>query len=497
MSRTSGNRRSPSRYLGSYDLGDGRHVVGDLELRGEETLLKLHSNEYLPHIGSRACLNGTAFSSECITLIDCFSPGTGTTHVPGAQDRYHADVFPHHVVIGRRHLDPETHTITGIHFSTSDLTTLFYDFDAFSNLIDAKPVIEDVLRERRQMRPVESGDHPLVQYFTGKDCIADVATVRGRVSVHHRPRYSAGGPEGVFIRNRIVVSLEPVEPAPFADVIEGMYDLLCFLSMAAGRTQGVRSIHITTTEEVNDVPIQLAVHASHRPKLTDRSEQRRPHPASIPLDPIQHPDEFAKVLADWMHRQPTWQIARSRLMDCLRKANYYDSERLVAAANMFDILPASAVPGGPELPADLAATRDQCVSLLRAHPPGIDRNSALSALGRLGRPSLPKKVAHFAALVESNTGDAFEGLQRVVSVAIKCRNFLVHGNSDDVDFSKVEPFMPFLTDALEFVFATSDLITAGWDAKRGLSRGGWGHSFGRFRHGYYSELAALDKALAG
>lgn len=31
-------------------------------------------------------------------------------------------------------------------------------------------------------------------------------------------------------------------------------------------------------------------------------------------------------------------------LGCMRKANKYGSERLVAAANMFDILPADAVP---------------------------------------------------------------------------------------------------------------------------------------------------------
>lgn len=497
MTRKSRNSQSAPRYLGSWTLPGDRVVVGDLQLRGASTLLKLHSAEPLPHFQLLSALSGTAFTGERVTLIDCQSPGMASTTFHDAPSRYHADVFPHYVLIGRRHLDPTTREVTGIRFSTTDLSTVFYDFDAFSSMIDAKPVIEDILRERRKMRPIEVGKYPLVQYFTGKDCISDVSTDRGRVSVHHCPQYSLGGPRGVYMRNRIVVSLEPAEPVLFDHAIEGMYDLICFLSMAAGRTQGVGSIHIDTIEKVDGIPVSLDVYPSYRPKVSDRSRQRRPHPADVPLDPIRHPEEFSRVLADWIRRQPSWGTARSRYLDCLRKANRYESERLVAAANMFDILPADAVPRAYDLPAELAATRDQCVTLLSKHPSGIDRNSALSALGRLGYPSLPKKVAHRTAIVDSHTARAFPDLQRVLYIAVKCRNYFVHGNSDDIEYSKVEPFVPFLTDALEFVFAASDLIDAGWEPKRWLSQGGgWGHGFARFRSDYRVTVEALNKALA-
>ena len=153
------------------------------------------------------------------------------------------------------------------------------------------------------------------------------------------------------------------------------------------------------------------------------------------------------------------------------------------------------MPLAAELPEDLAVTRDACVTMLRKHPPGIDRNSALSALGRLGQPSLPKKVAHRVAIVESKLGGRFLNLQFVASMAVKCRNYFVHGNSGDIEYPKVEPFIPFLTDALEFIFATSDFIDAGWDAQRWNSdMHSWGHSFARFRSEYDMALAELRRA---
>lgn len=497
MGKQSGKKNRPNRFLGTYSLSSGKSVVGELRLKGSSTLLKLHSDEFLARVEAASCVKGTAFTGESLTLIDCHSGGLGQAHFKDAGARYHAEVFPHYVAIGQLHLNPDQAHISAIHFTTSDLSTLFYDFDAFSHVIDAKPIIDLVLQERRQMRPIETGECPEVFYFTGKDCIAAVPTVIGKVSVHHRPRYSMGGPTGFFMKNRIVVSIEPNHPVTFREAVDRMYDVTCFLSVAAGRIQGIEHIHVTTTEVVDEIPQSLTVHPSYRWKANDKIEQHRPHPGDVPLDPIRHRAEFDLVLSNWISRHSGRRVARFRYLGCMRKANKYDTERLVAAANMFDILPADAVPLSAALPEDLATTRDTCAAMFRKHPSGIDRNSALSMLGRLGKPSLPKKVAHRASIVELRLGGRFPDLQFVASVAVKCRNFFVHGSSGDIEYANVEHLVPFLTNALEFIFAASDFIDAGWDAQRWNSDAhGWGHSFARFRSEYDMALAELRRATA-
>ena len=67
---------------------------------------------------------------------------------------------------------------------------------------------------------------------------------------------------------------------------------------------------------------------------------------------------------------------------------------------------------------------------------------------------------------------------------------------DGIDFPTIEPFVPFLTNALEFIFAASDFIDAGWDAAKWYpNAGGWGHNFARFRNEYVGTLAALKLAV--
>lgn len=490
-------KKRRNQFLGKYTLPDGQPVIGELRLKGPSTLLKLHSDELLARLEAASCVHGTAYTGECLTLVDCHSPGMSQTNFKDAAPQYHADVFPHYVAIGQGHLKPDQPCIKAIHFTTTDLTTLFYDFDAFSQVIDAKPIIDLVLQERRELRPVDAGEWPQVLYFTGKDCIAQVSTAIGKVSVHHRPSGSMGGPSGVFLKNRIVVSIEPEQPVVFRDSIVRMYDVACFLSFAAGRAQGIDQIRVTTTEVIDDIPQLLTIHPSYRWKADNKNKQRKPHPGDVPLDPIQHRAEFDAVLSDWIGRHKDWRVARFGHLACMRKGNKYGPERLVAAANIFDLLPIDAAPLSFELSDDLAGTRDACAAMFRKHPPGIDRDSALSALGRLGKPSLPKKVAHRASIVESTLGGKFADLRFVASVAVKCRNFFVHGGSGEIDYEKVEPFVPFLTDALEFVFVASDFIEAGWDAQRWISEGhSWGHSFARFRAEYDFSLIELRCATA-
>lgn len=497
MVKKRGSKKTqPNRFLGTYLLSGGKHAVGELRLKGSSTLLRLHSDEFLPGVEAASCIKGVAYTGECLTLIDCLSAGVSQAYVKDAPSRYYAEIFPHYVAIGRAHLDPNEPRISSIDFTTSDLTALFYDFDAFGSVIDARPIMDTVLSERRALRRVEAGEGPQVLYFTGKHRIAEVSTAIGMISVDHRPSYSTGGPSGVFIKNRIVVSIKPESSVSFTDAVDLLHDLACFFSVVAGRTQSIDKFNVTTTETVDGVPLSLVVCPSYRWKVGDKSEQHKPHPADVPLDPIRYRAEFDAVLTNWISRHGDWRVARFQYLSCMQKAGRYDAGRLVGAANMFDILPGDAVPFPSALSEELEATRRACVEMFRVHAPGVDRDSALSALGRLGKPSLPKKIAYRVKIVESKLGSKFPDLQFVATVAVKCRNYFVHGSSSEFHYPRVEPFLPFLTDALEFIFAASDLIDAGWDAHRWDSGGkGWGHSFSRFRSGYDVALADLRRTL--
>lgn len=499
MKKTKGS--PPNRYLGTYQISSSQNLVGELELDGEGTTLRAHADEPL-QVENVEHVKGIAYTGDYITLIDCLSPGQGARYSKDGSFRYHADILPHYVTIGSFHLDPEASCIKAIHFTATDLQDLFYDFDAFSQVIDARPIIDSVLAERRKMRPVEAGEHPKVFYYTGKGCVIEAPSSIGKISVHHRPSYSLGGPAGVYIKNRMVVSIEPCEPATFSETLQGMYDIGCFLSVAAGRAQGIKHIQLETSQSIDGIPQMLSVFPSFPWKTGGKGKYYKPHPGDVPLDPIRAPEEFRAVLTHWVERHASWHTARTRYLGCLRKGNDYDFDRLVAAANMFDILPADAVPAKNQLSPELAEAKRACRSILKELPQGVDRDSVLGAFGRMGQPSLPKKVVHRATIVESQLGTKFPDLAFAAGIAVKLRNYFVHGSLDGLEYEKIESFLPFLTDTLEFVFAASDLIDAGWNAQHWSTKSlGSGHSFSRFLAGYdyligELRIAALPDAQA-
>ena len=58
-------------------------------------------------------------------------------------------------------------------------------------------------------------------------------------------------------------------------------------------------------------------------------------------------------------------------------------------------------------------------------------------------------------------------------------------------------FSVFFTDTLEFIFAASDLIEAGWDIEKWISRGTtMSHPFGRYRVNYEANLNHLKEEIA-
>jgi hypothetical protein len=216
----------------------------------------------------------------------------------------------------------------------------------------------------------------------------------------------------------------------------------------------------------------------------------------MPLDPIRNPDSFASVLQRWLERHQGMKTARAQYVSCLEK-RVYTVARLVAAANMFDLLPNSEVPVPRGLPDDLEAIRVTALASLATSAPGTDRDSMKSALLRLGHPSLPKKVAHRWRHANGGLERCFPGLEEVLKDAIKCRNHFVHGPSKGFKYDRAEPFVHFLTDALEFAFAATDLVMSGWNPTSWIQRPyGAGHTFARFRCGYTETLAAYREAMA-
>lgn len=485
-----------NRVLGDYFLDSSEVAFGELNLKGVNTLLTLHSKNNLERFLNHQNINGRLYSGKCITLIDCINSGYNQGFHSDGNTQYQHKVFPHYVAIGNCHLDPKEDCISSLEFTTSDLGVLFYDYDAFGSVINSSEVIDYVLKNSRKSRAVDFGEHPIINYFNGKTCVFESSVDSGVVSVEHRPTTSSGSPSGIYIKNNLIARFKPASKLNFIDAIDEIYKMSSFFSVLAGRYQGIKNIRMTLSDESLDRYSYLDIKLSFKHKKADKGNSFKPHPGDLPIKPFVDPDKFGELFSKWMASHKYWRVARNRYLGCIRKGNKYDTDRIVAAANMFDLLPSDAVPLVTDLSDELSVTVRECKLMFRKHPVGIDRNSALDALGRLGKPSLPKKVLYRASIVDAQLNSLLPKLDFVAGVAVKCRNFFVHGSSGDIDYEKVEPLVPFLTDTLEFIFSASDLIESGWDAKKwALGHLGHSHRYSNYIHGYRAYLKELESAL--
>ena len=161
---------------------------------------------------------------------------------------------------------------------------------------------------------------------------------------------------------------------------------------------------------------------------------------------------------------------------------------------MFDILPDEAVSDKVELSADLKSAHDKCRQIFKKLPVSPERDSVLNALGRIGKSTLKKKVRHRAQFLIDKVGDRIPDFITITDEAVDCRNYYVHGSppSSRIDYNQYPGPLHFLTNTLEFVFAASDLVEAGWDIKKWCeSQSRTSHPFGHYLYTYLSEKESV------
>jgi hypothetical protein len=125
--------------------------------------------------------------------------------------------------------------------------------------------------------------------------------------------------------------------------------------------------------------------------------------------------------------------------------------------------------------------------------PSPKRFKAARKVGRSGKNKLMQKIQH---RITDPIGKQFPELTTVTDEAVRCRDYYVHGGKPRFDYNESFYAVTFFIDTLEFVFATSDLIEAGWDVKTWCNTPTtMSHPFARFRINYTKQLEELKAIL--
>lgn len=487
-----------TKLSGQFKLSSStKDLHGELTLAGPKTSLYLHDRDFFDAFPKpRRSVTGILLDLTRVTLIDCVTmSGTGTGS-RGGEGYHFATLFPHFVLYGDLHIDPEEEVVSAIDMVIDDAATLFYDFDAFGSLIDARPYIDQISRANKLERQIETGPDPQILYFTGKREIFSVKTVLGQISATHNPSHNIGGPEGVHLQNTIVVTIAFDVPVRFEEAMRRTGTISSYLGMIAGRPQNILNLNVRLNTAEDNPPARLSVYWSMPPRREMVHEENRLHPADVLMDAVHEPEAFSVVLAQWLQTNTDRSPARGRFFGCFANQRHYTVERLVAAANMFDILPASAAPVDVELSDEQKKARETARKLFLALPRSAERDSVLGALGRMGKSNLKNKIRYRAKWVIDQADRTFPELALVCDQAVNCRNFYVHGSEAVFDYEAHSTIRSFFTDTLEWVFAASELIEAGWEIGKWLKRGSsMSNQFARYPVTYSQGLSELKQLL--
>ncbi|HEV2500131.1 MAG TPA: HEPN domain-containing protein [Terriglobia bacterium] len=497
------DRPKRARQAGTFSISPDRTVYGELTYAGPSTSLVLRDGDYFDTypIGG-GCLRGTLHDLTKVALLHCVTSRVPASATKGTEQYYLAEVFPHFIVHGEHQITNEEKEITDVQFLVDDATRIFWDCNAFGTLIDARPLIKDVVSAKRReldkwpgpTREIQIGPEPAILYFSGKHEILSSDTVLGRVRASHHTSHRLGSPRGVCIKSRIFTGITFADPCSFDDVINRTLTLLRFLELVAGRPQNLLSLQILVKSE-DETPCILDVYWSRPPKRKV-GYSLRPDPIDVLINGGMQPGEFARVLSNWLSRDQTWRDARVRFSNCFAEQGYYTTDRLIGSANMFDILPASAVPPDVILSEELKSAKERCATIWRELPQSPERASVLNALGRVGKSMLKHKIRHRGKLLNDAAGNQFPDIDTVTDEAVNCRNYYVHGGESRFDYENHPELRSFFTDTLEFVFAASDLVEAGWDMKAWCATPTvMSHPFNRYRIGYKENLCKLRSVL--
>lgn len=480
---------------GSFTFTNGMELQGELCLQGAATTLDLYSSSFFDRHVS-ADIFGVFYDRSKVSLINCVTM-SGISGTRDSEDYHCSSIFPHFVIFGDQRISSSCRIIRELRFTVDDAATLFNDFDAFGSVINAKPHMEHIIEAQAKQigRKIEIEGHPLLLYFTGKYEIFSVDTVLGKISATHHPSWKSPGSEGIHVNNTIRINISFYSEKSIDEAIESVLDILVFLEVIAGRPQNISNLGFFPVS-AQDHSEPLDVYWCTPPQREPNNESRKPNSFDLPLQAASNSDEFSNVLKRWMERHDEWRNARSRFSTAFAYQDSYSIDRIVGAANMFDILPSCAYPEPVTLPPDLAEARNNARKVFLALPPSPERDSVLSALGRIGKATLKRKVRSRAKLITDVVGDQFPDLELVVDQAIDCRNYYVHGSDAKIDYSIHFAQVQFFTDTLEFIFAASDLMESGWDITTWITQGSTlSHPFSQYCFYYSQMLSTLEKLL--
>lgn len=485
--------------------------AGHLRIAGAESLAKLIGKGFWTFPEDDYDLHGVLADGKKVSLLDCVPNGRTRHRIGDENEQFESTIFPNYIVVGEEFICSKRPSIQAVRYHFKNLASMLSGHKTFRHLMPEPGEIRSLLEvehKRGEKIALEHGwtqrafepeisERPHLLYFSGVWEIVATDAKIGKISLANRVSHGMGTGSGIGFDNEVTVNVEFVEPKTLRAAIHALYTLHGLFELCLGCRQRYDWIELDLTESEKTDRLECRQTARLFWSLcNERTEEASgAHLTDILLAPDRRPDEFAKVVGGWMDSAEDMGDPRERFATAF--FGRYGINRIVGAANMFDLLPESHAPKRKEVDNYLKEAVNRCRIIFKALEDSSAKQSVLSSLGRVGTASLRDKIRHRAEKVVKVLGDDFSDIYMPCDQAVLARNHYVHGSKPSFDYREHITEFAFIADTLDFVFASSDLMELGWDLKGWIAEGtSMSHAFGTYLVNYRENIRRLN-ALVG
>lgn len=496
-------------YNGIF-LTKDREFTGILRISGGESVLKLIGKAFWKKPdGEYIDIHGILIDGQKASLLNCIPTGNSRYRFD-ENSQFESSYFPNYVVVGEEYIRSSEPVIRSIRYHFGNINHLLTGYKTFQSLHPSPNEVRQILEtnhkknekiaedfgwEKQAFEP-EISENPHLLYFSGLWEIISFGFDLGTISLKNRTTHNLGSSKGIGISNEVTVDIDFTEPKTLESALFSLRKLHGLLELSLGHRQRYDWIELDLIYEskktTQELPQRARLYWSLCNSRVKDDSIIEHHDVLFSID--QQPEEFSKIAEGWMNSHESMGDPRDRFATAFFSS--YDINRIVGAANMFDLLPDSHVPKKKEVDSQLKEAISQCRSIFKNLPESFARQSVLDAMGRIGKASLREKIYHQADKVMVATGNIFPNLYLPCQHAVVARNHYVHGSPRSFNYQLHFTEFAFIIDTLEFVFAAADLIDLGWDVKRWIEKGStMHHSFDAYRLNYSFNIHRLQELV--
>jgi ApeA N-terminal domain 1 len=464
-------------YLGEFRI-QNRRFPGLVTLKAPESRLELYSDKriHIPAAQMRT-IRGVARTGEKITVCDAIGGEVGWHFI---------SLFPHFIAVGPRHLDTDGKVVSEIIFTTTGATSLFYDHGAFGtgkvkNIRRLMPAWAK--KDRREIKFSQ------VFYYADRGPIFSVKTKAIEFEAFNGVSYRSPSPRGINLTNEVRIALRFRRPVKLTEAIKAIFEFRAFCEILSQSNHCIQNIMVRHKSSGERESL-IRIYPPHDETHADSETDFRDNLVSGGL----HKKEFESVLSGWMQRQEAHGNARLRIVLGIREGRTYTVDRLIGAANAFDLLP-DAVFRKPKLPDGLLKTL-AALTLESRKLKQPYREQVLSNLNRVKGLSLRQKIESRFRSLPLSLRKRLPEMEFLIDHCVRSRNYFVHGSKPKLSVAVTRDLMYLFTDTLEFIFVTSELVECGWKVTRWIKQPGGMARFKDYIRSYELALKEVKKAAA-